>query len=166
LEKFNPLGQIPTLVLSDGRVMTESAAITLWLADRSENAELIPAPTSPERARFLRWLIFITSNIYPTYTYADDPARFVESKSARDGFAEAVSRYAKKLYSILDAEAASPWFLGSRFSALDIYVCTMTHWRPRRPWFDANTPTLAAIVDATKAVPRLSRVWARNFTEI
>ena len=166
LEKINPLGQIPTLVLSDGRVMTESAAITLWLADQCGSADLVPEPDAPERAQFLRWLIFITSNIYPTYTYADDPARFVSSKTARNGFADAVGQYAKKLYLILNAEASSPWFLGSKFSALDIYVCTMTHWTPRRPWFDAKASNLAAIADATKAVPRLSQVWARNFPGI
>ena len=164
LEQVNPLAQIPTLVLSDGHVMTESAAITLWLADQCASADLVPGPDAPERARFLRWLIFITSNIYPTYTYADDPARFVDNKSAQKDFAEAVGRYAKKLYSILDAEASSPWFLGSRFSALDVYIFTMTNWRPRRPWFDENAPNLAAIADGAKAVPKLSQVWARNFT--
>jgi GST-like protein len=165
LEKINPLGQIPTLVLPDGRVMTESAAITLWLAEGSESTDLVPGPEAPERARFLRWLLFITSNIYPTYTYADDPARFVSGKAAREGFAEAVNLYAKKLYLILDGEASGPWFLGDRFSALDIYVCTMTHWRPKRPWFDAEAPTLAAIADGAQALPKLAQVWARNFPE-
>ena len=160
-----PLGQIPTLVTPDGGVMTESAAITLWLADESESTDLVPEPNAPERARFLRWLIFITSNIYPTYTYADDPARFVPNKTARNGFADAVGEYAKKLYLILDGEASSPWFLGDRFSALDIYVCTMTHWSPRRPWFEANASALAAIADAAKAVPKLAPVWAKNFPE-
>jgi GST-like protein len=156
LEKINPLGQIPALVLADGRVMTESASITLWLAEGCESTDLVPGPDAPERARFLRWLIFITSNIYPTYTYADDPARFVAGKAAREGFADAVNLYAKKLYLILDGEASGPWFLGDRFSALDIYIYTMTRWRPKRPWFDANAPTLAAIADATRAVPRLA----------
>jgi hypothetical protein len=32
---------------------------------------------APERAKFLRWLVFIVANIYPTFTYADDPSRFV-----------------------------------------------------------------------------------------
>ena len=73
LEKINPLGQIPTLVLADGRVMTESAAITLWLAEGRKSTDLVPGPEAPERARFLRWLIFITSNIYPTYTYTKEP---------------------------------------------------------------------------------------------
>ena len=163
LEKVNPLGQIPALVLTDGRVMTESAAITLWLADQAESDDLVPGPEAPERAAFLRWLIFITSNIYPTYTYADDPARFVPEPTARDGFATAVGAYAKKLYAILDGAASRPWFLGDRFSALDIYVCTLTHWTPRRPWFEANTPNLVAIADSANVVPRLTAVWSRNF---
>ena len=163
LEAFNPLGQIPTLVLADGGVMTESAAITLWLADQAGSVELVPGPDEAERTRFLRWLLYITSNIYPTYTYADDPSRFVPDEGARRGFADAVHAYARKLYTILNAEAAGPWFLGSRFSALDIYVCTLTHWQPGRPWFEANAPQLIAIADGTKVLPRLPEVWARNF---
>ena len=163
VEAFNPLGQVPTLVLPDGSVMTESAAITLWLADQANSADLVPRPDEPERRQFLRWLLFITSNIYPTYTFADDPSRFVPDEGARQGFAEAVHAYAKKLYAILEAEAAGPWFLGSRFSALDIYIGTLTHWEPRRPWFEANAPKLTAIAEATAAVSRLAEVWARNF---
>mgnify|MGYP006204951633 CR=1 FL=1 len=33
LQKVNPLAQVPTLVMPDGSVMSESAAITLLLAD-------------------------------------------------------------------------------------------------------------------------------------
>ncbi len=163
LAAINPLAQIPTLVLPDGTVMTESAAITLWLADKAGSADLVPEPAAPQRAAFLRWLIFIVGNIYPTYTYADDPARFVQDEAAQRDFADAVGDYAKKLYGILDATAAAPWFLGDRFSALDIYVCTLTHWRPRRPWFAANTQRLIAIADATKAIDGLAPVWERNF---
>lgn len=165
LASLNPLRQIPTLVLPDCSVMTESAAITLLLADQTGSTELVPEPGSKERARFLRWLIFITSNIYPTYTYADEPSRFVQSKEAQAGFADVVSEYAKKLYLILNEESSAPWFLGERFSAIDIYICTMTHWRPRRPWFDANTPGLAAIADAARALPKLSEVWTGNFPQ-
>jgi GST-like protein len=165
LARINPLAQIPTLVLPDGTVMTESAAITLWLADQAGSHELVPEPRAAERARFLRWLIFITSNIYPTYTYADDPSRFVAEPSAQEGFAERVNQYAKKLYGLLNDQAAAPWFLGERFSALDLYVAVLTHWRPRRPWFEDHAPKLVAIARATEALPRLAEVWARNFPD-
>ena len=71
---INPLAQIPTLILPDGAVMTESAAITLLLADMTGRDDLAPEPAASERGRFLRWLIYMVTNIYPTFTYADDPA--------------------------------------------------------------------------------------------
>src|SRR5262245_45539577 len=58
LLKLNPLGQLPTLVLPDGRVMTESAAIVLYLSELKPEAGLAPPPGDPSRPDFLRWLVF------------------------------------------------------------------------------------------------------------
>jgi GST-like protein len=162
LEKVNPLAQVPTLVLPDGSVMSESAAITLLLADITGDDSLVPGPGAPERAKFLRWLIFIVANIYPTFTYADDPSRFVSVNSARDPFRAATNAYAQKLWRMVESEAGSPWMLGARFSALDVYAGVMTRWRPKRGWFEVETPKLAAIVRAVDTLPKLAPVWARN----
>ncbi len=62
---LNPLGQVPTLVLPNDEVMTESAAIILLLHDRAPHAELAPPGGSPLLPRFLRWLLFINAEIYP-----------------------------------------------------------------------------------------------------
>jgi GST-like protein len=67
------------------------------------------------------------------------------------------------MWRVLEGEAASPWFLGERFSALDLYVAVMTNWRPGRKWFDANTPRLAAIAARTAATPKVAAVLQRNF---
>jgi GST-like protein len=163
LEKINPLAQVPTLVLEDGTVMTESAAITLLLADRANDDTLVPRAADPQRPAFLRWLIFLVANVYPTYTYADDPSRFVEAADAQQAFKTAVDRYAQRLYAQLEANAAAPWFLGSRFSALDIYVAVMTRWRPGRAWFAEHAPRLLAIATKAEGLDRLAPVWRRNF---
>ncbi len=163
LEKANPLAQVPTLVMPDGSVMSESAAITLLLADITGKDSLVPGPRSPERAKFLRWLVFIVANIYPTFTYADDPARFVSVNAARDPFRAATDAYAQKLWHQIEANAGAPWFLGERFSALDIYANVMTRWRPKRGWFEAETPRLFAIARRADQVPELVPVWARNY---
>jgi GST-like protein len=163
LEAANPLAQVPTLVLADGSVMTESAAITLHLADVANDDSLVPKPADPLRPEFLRWLIFLVANVYPTYTYADDPARFVEAAEAQKSFKDAVDRYARRLYSLLEHEAKEPWFLGSRFSALDLYVTVMTRWRPGRPWFAEHAPRLTAIATRAEALDRLAAVWHGNF---
>jgi GST-like protein len=163
LAKVNPLAQVPTLVLPDGRVMTESAAITLHLADVTGSEALVPPPSAPERAAFLRWLVYLVANVYPTFTYADDPSRFVAVEAAREPFRAAVDAYGARLWTHVEAAAGAPWFLGERSSALDLYVGVMTRWRPRRAWFAANAPKLTAIARATDALPAVAPIWARNF---
>jgi GST-like protein len=163
LEAVNPLAQVPTLVLADGTVMTESAAITLYLADVANDDALVPSATDPLRPVFLRWLIFLVANVYPTYTYADDPSRFVEAADAQKSFKDAVDLYARKLYSLVEGQARGPWFLGDRFSALDIYLTVMTRWRPGRAWFAEQAPRLSAVAAKTEALDRLAAVFRRNF---
>lgn len=163
LSRFNRLAQLPTLILPDGQVMTESAAITLYLADATGSAALVPGPAEAGRPAFLRWLVFLVANIYPTFTYGDVPSRFVEVESAHEPFRASLDAYAHRLWSMVEEAAAGPWFLGTRFSALDIYVGVMTQWRPGRDWFGANAPRLAAIAEAVDAEPRFAQVWERNF---
>lgn len=163
LAGVNPLAQIPTLVLPDGTVMTESAAITLLLADVTGSADLVPGPGDPTRPAFLRWLVFLVASLYPTFTFADDPSRFVPGKEAQKAFRANVDAYDLRLWGMVEEAAGAPWFLGDRFSALDIYVAAMTRWRPKRLWFAGQAPRLHAIALAADAEPRLAAVWARNY---
>lgn len=163
LAPLNPLTQVPTLVLPDGQVMTESAAITLHLADLCARDDLVPGPTAPQRAAFLRWLVFLVANIYPTFTYADLPERFVKTEGAGAGFRAEIDAYAQRLWTVVEGAAGAPHFLGSRFSALDVYLAVMTHWRPRAAWFAQHAPRLAGAAAHAMALPVLAPVMARNF---
>ncbi len=163
LAPLNPLSQVPTLVLPDGAVMTESAAITLHLADASRRDDFVPRPGHPARPQLLRWLVFLVANVYPTFTYADDPQRFVQDDAAAKAFGAAVDGYRERLWATVEAAAGAPWFLGERFSALDVYIGTMTHWQPGRAWFEQHAPTLTAIADRALAEPRLMPAFKRNF---
>jgi GST-like protein len=64
---------------------------------------------------------------------------------------------------MVEPAARAPWFLGDRFSALDVYVATMTHWWPGRRWFEGQAPALAAIARRAGADPRFRAVWEHNF---
>ena len=114
------------------------------------------------RAAFLRWLVYLVANVYPTYTYGDDPARFVTVEEAQKPFQETVLDYARKLYRQLEDVVGEPWFLGERFTALDVYICAMSRWRPKRPWFAEHAPKLHAIAEASQDLDKLRAVWARN----
>ncbi len=163
LARVNPIVQVPTLVLADGSIMTESAAITLFLADLAGEDSLVPAPGNAERQAFLRWLVYIVANIYPTFIYGDEPARFVSGAAAQEDFRRHVDDYRERLYSVFEDHAGSPWFLGGRFSAIDIYVCVLTHWEPGRKWFEENTPKLLLIADEAAGLEPLRECWQRNF---
>lgn len=162
LAAINPLAQVPALLLPDGRLMTESAAITLLLADGRGGRALVPGEGAIQRAPFLRWLVFLVANIYPTFTYVDIPARFVPDADAQKGFVDTVADYRLALWRLVEEAAAAPWFLGERFSALDLYINVMTKWTPRRPWFVAHCPKLAAIAQRAQALPDLAPAWACN----
>ena len=75
MERVNPMRQVPALVLRTGELMTESAAILTWLADSHPDSGLAPALTSPMRPRFLRWMNFISAQIYALYWVRDDLSR-------------------------------------------------------------------------------------------
>src|SRR5271165_6656130 len=79
----NPMAQVPALMLPGGEVMTESAAILIWLADAHPAARLAPAVDSPLRPAFLRWMAFVSSAIYAHYWARDDPSRLVKDPDAQ-----------------------------------------------------------------------------------
>lgn len=163
LLEVNPLGQVPTLVLPDGSVMTESLAMIHYLNDLAPAAGLIPGAGTAERARFLRWSTFIVAAVYPTFTYGDEPAKWVEDLDGAKQLRESTDRHRQNLWQQLESEAGEPWFLGGKRSALDLYIGVMTRWRPGILWFTKRTPKLVAIAQRTTAIPEVAVVMKRNF---
>ena len=161
---INPLGQVPTVVLPDGTVMTESAAIALLLSERHPQAGLAPRPASPSRPAFLRRLIWLTANVYPTFTYGDYPQRWVgaDTKALRTS----TDSYRENLWRQFESDVGEDgWVLDAEFSVLDVYVAVMSHWRPGRAWFARECPRLSAIAERTDDHPILGAVLRRNFPQ-
>ena len=157
----NPLGQVPTVILPGGAVMTETAALALHIDELVLAAGLFPPPGDPLRPGALRWLVFLVSAVYPTFTYGDEPGKWVGD--AGPALREATDAHRNKLWRQIEVAASGPWFLGARFSMLDVYVTVMTRWRPRRAWFAEHCPKLTAIATALDDDPRLRALWAANF---
>jgi len=157
----NPLGQVPTVILPGGAVMTETAALALHVDELVPAAGLFPPPGDPLRPGALRWLVFLVSAVYPTFTYGDEPGKWVGD--AGPALREATDAHRNRLWQQIEAVAVGPWFLGARFSMLDVYVTVMTRWRPRRAWFAEHCPKLTAIATALDDDPRLRALWAANF---
>lgn len=161
----NPLARVPTLVAPDGQVLTESAAIILYLSELYPESGLAPPPGDPERPAFLNRLLWYVSVVYPTFTYRDYPERW--APDAPDQLVERVDGFRQSLWRQFDSDVGeTPFVGGDQPSALDLYLAVMTYWRPGRAWFAAHCPTLHAIALRTEALPALAPVIARNFADV
>ncbi len=164
LLEVNKLARVPTLVLPDGRVLSESAAIVLHLADLDSRNGLAPPPGDPRRTEFLNRLVWFVSALYPTFTYRDYPERW--APSAADELIERVDAFRKTLWEQFESEVGDgPWVLGKGPTALDLYLSVMSRWRPRRQWLARHCPRLHGIALRADALPVLAPVIARNFPE-
>ena len=65
---INPKGYVPVLELDDGQVLTESAAIVQYIADRHPSARLAPPVGSFERYRLQEWLNFIATELHKGFS--------------------------------------------------------------------------------------------------
>jgi glutathione S-transferase len=159
----NPMGQVPALVLPDGTMMAESAAITIYLADRHPELGLAPPADSPKRATYLRWMLFLAASVYQsnmrTYyseRYTDDPDGAALVKS------EAMARTAREWEVYGAALGKGPFILGEEMSAADLYACMLASWNFDPPAFFERHPNIKAMYGRVAANLVIAKVWARN----
>lgn len=162
----NPMRQIPTLVLPDGEVMTESAAILIWLADLHPEARLAPAVDDPQRRQFLRWLLYVSSAIYSLHWIKPDVKRIGAPESSRDAVVDAVHERIAFCWANMDTQLTpGRYLLGDVLTVLDLYVAVVSRFGPWRERFRAVAPRMAAAVHRVDADERLAALWRQRFPE-
>ena len=72
---INPRGRVPALVLEDGKVLTESAAILFYIARKYPEAKLLPEDPLAQ-ARCIEWLSWLASFTHIAYQQVRRPMRF------------------------------------------------------------------------------------------
>lgn len=150
---LNPMGKLPILV-DDGAVVTESAAIALYLADRYAYGRLAPRVDDPARAAYLRWSFFAPSVVEPgaiakanAWSYREGQAGWGSLDAMMTAMESAVS--------------GRDFILGDTFSMADVVfggtVRFMLMFKMLEP-----RPALAAYGERLAARPALQRADARN----
>jgi GST-like protein len=164
VETVNPLRQVPALVLPSGEVMTESAAILIYLADLHPQARLAPGLGDPKRAQYLRWMVYVSAAIYAFAWIKDDPMRIVASKEHASHVLNRVNDRIADCWRMMDRQIApGHYILGDELSVLDLYIAVISRFPPRRTRFYKNAPKMAEIVRRVDADPRLKEFWAKRF---
>ena len=143
--KINPMGKLPVLV-DDGIVVTEVAAICAYLADKFPQKRLAPEIGSLDRATYYRYL-FVTSNtIEPAFSLAASGLEHPEPASAGWGDMPRV---------LATIEAMTPetgWALGEQFTAADVVFGGLLDFSMVFKLLDAS-PKVAAYVSRIRQRP-------------
>lgn len=150
---LNAMGKIP--ILTDGEaVVTESAAIGLYLADRYAMGKLAPTPDDPARGTYLRWSLFAPSVIEPGamakaggWDYKEGAAGW----GAHDAMLEAMK----------SALRDGPFLLGDGFSMADVIFGGTIRYMLRFGMLEPQ-PIFEEYAARLDERPALKRADARN----
>jgi glutathione S-transferase len=150
---LNPMGKLP--ILKDGdAVVTESAAIALYLADRYAYGRLAPKVDDAARGTYLRWAFFAPSVIEPgamakasNWTYRESAAGF--------------GNYDTMLATVESAIVGKDFVLGKEFSMADVVFGGTVRYMLQFKMIEPR-PSFTAYAERVAARPALQRAEARN----
>lgn len=167
LETLNPQGLMPVLI-DDKQPIFETAAIALHLTDKHQ--ALAPQTTaSPERARFLQWLFYLSNTLHGDLRIQFYPDRHISGVDGITGLLEKTQERIKGHFQLLEKELmkqeGGPWFLGENMSILDIYLAALCRWSLLYPSGKALTsdtlralPNIHKLLIALEQLPAVQRV--------
>ena len=151
--KLNPQGQVPTLV-AGCEVITESAAILLWLGDRHPESGLAPGTGDPLRGLYLQAVVGLSNQLMSAYRlwfYPPDLGNPGHPPALR----AALQARIEAAWARLDVQLAArgPYLLGDRFSGADLLATMLMRWSRNMPRPALEWPALARLAGLVKARP-------------
>ena len=150
---LNPMGKLP--ILTDGdAVVTESAAIGLYLADRYAPGQLAPAIDDPRRGAYLRWTLFAPSVIEPGIGAKQGGWATKESQVGWGNYDAMIGAFDVAI-------GKGPYLLGDMFSMADVIFGGTLRFMRMVKAFEPSA-AVVAYTDRLAERPGTKRADARN----
>ena len=127
---INPMGKVPAIV-HKGKVVTEVAAICLYLADAFPQAGLAPDPT--DRADYYRWMFFCSGPIEAAFSNKAAGWEPTPERQRMFGY----GTYDLAIDTLEKALTGREYIAADRFTAADLFVGSMVNFMLR---FDLLDP--------------------------
>jgi len=165
LTRVNPLCQIPTLLLPEGSVLTESAAILIHLGLAHPASGLLPADAAA-RAQTIRGLVYIAANCYAAIGIIDYPERWCADadKETNTRIKAGATQRLHYLWDVFaDTFPARPFLGGQRIGALDLLAAVVSKWSGSRKHLAAARPEFSALLARIESEPRVAPIFARHW---
>jgi glutathione S-transferase len=128
--RLNPHGRVPTLIYDSGKVMYESAAICLFLAERHPEIGLAPAAGHADRGPFLQWMAYLTNTLQECLMHYWHPNYFIDGADRQGECKAKAEKRSDEMFGFLNGELkkTGAYLCGPRFYACDIYLAMIARW--------------------------------------
>ncbi|MBN9114903.1 glutathione S-transferase family protein [Pandoraea sp. XJJ-1] len=152
----NPMGKVPAIRHGDA-IVTEQAAVYMYLAELYPEKGLAPMPGDPRRGAYLRWMVFYGSCVEPAV---------VDKSLGRDGAERSRSPYGDydAVMWTLERHLAQndgPWWLGESFTAADALWGNAMHFLTQFKLVPP-TPAVMSYVERFRARDSFVRAQQRD----
>ena len=128
-KRINPVGETPTLMLPDGRLISESMAILGHIAAMTVGRGLGFEPGSPDDDRLKQMLAFLNTSFFNAFSplwYAAEHPLTDEAREALRAYGIAKVEHAHaQLEALLDGRK---WLVGDDRSLADAYFMGIARW--------------------------------------
>lgn len=161
----NPAGKVP--VLTDGDlVLTESAAIGIYVGDLAPSSGLVPAFGTKERALHEQWCFFASSELeQPLWLAAKHTFAFPPDHRHPEVIPSAEWEFRRQLKVLAAGLGNKPFILGEQFTIADILLSHILTWATRGMKLELDNQVLSAYQQRTQSRPALARAHEREASE-
>lgn len=160
---LNPNGKIPTLVV-DGKALTETTSILLYLANAYPDAKLLPLGRGElEDALVITDLVWCSANLHPNVFRIRLPQFFCDTEEGLNRVREIAIESMKPNFARIEKRLGrAPWILGQEWSIIDAYLFWVW-FRLDGTEFDLRPyPCFADHIMRIKQRPSVQRALARE----
>ncbi|MDJ0612609.1 MAG: glutathione binding-like protein [Rhizobiaceae bacterium] len=152
LMAINPLGQVSTMQLENGELLTETSACLIWVQSQSTTSFHV-SHDDPRYFQMLRWLGFVATELHK------QALRIIYYSEATDKVKDNFRSLVPARLALLDNHLESrDYMLGQDFTAADAYLTWfLLHAERAKVWYPGYA-NLEAYRDRVMARPVVARV--------
>jgi glutathione S-transferase len=161
-----PTNQVPALLTPDGQLITEGAAIALYLLEKHQS-DMLPADVG-QKAEFLRWLMFNYATLHPAYgrMFAIQ-YRVKVSEEEKNSILQQLADVVSSLWQILDKKLEQTRFItGDKPTIVDYLVAVYSSWNNNFPQITITLgDNVHRLIDEVAALPEFQAGYRKENAE-
>ncbi|MGV8985376.1 MAG: glutathione S-transferase family protein [Cypionkella sp.] len=160
---INPIGQVPAMV-EDGLVLSESLAITLYIARRYGG--ILGPQSDGEAALMEQWALFAATSVEgPALEIQNTTLKGGNTPEAQSHIAINAEKLRRPLARLQKQLEGADWLVGDRFTAADINTAECVRYAQSHPTLIAEFPAVQTWMDRCQARPAFKAMLEKRLAE-